>query len=133
MTGTLGTTRDSPRAWGWTEASFPGRHRDRGFPTCVGVDRKSKSGPAGRTRIPHVRGGGPQVAPMLAVVWEDSPRPWGWTVQILAQDTQHGGFPTCVGVHRRRRAVASWRSGIPHVRGGWDGPGGCRQNKSPQL
>ena len=47
------------------------------FPTHVGVNRLARAAESRRTGFPHARGGEPQVAPSLALLYEFSPPTWG--------------------------------------------------------
>src|SRR5579871_903880 len=108
----------SPRAWGWTAMAACILVLGVVFPTCVGLDRRSHETHPRHTRIPHVRGGGPNQLFLDQPHAPYSPRAWGWTAGLLAARIRRLVFPTCVGVDRfpvRARAI---ESSIPHVRGG---------------
>ena len=70
------------------------------FPTCVGVDRGDAMTRPATMRIPHVRGGGPQLNAYGAAAIAYSPRAWGWTDRHRHARRRPHVFPTCVGVDR---------------------------------
>ncbi len=126
----------SPRAWGWTACGTVIARRADVFPTRVGVDRTVRTPSPMPCRVPHARGGGPATGSGQIRGMGCSPRAWGWTAVSEQRVVYAAVFPTRVGVDRMRYSISSWRTRVPHARGG--GPttswaGTCRSSCSPRA
>ncbi len=112
--------RFSPRPWGWSAAQ-PRAHRQQDvFPTPVGMVRRCASLLACTAGFPHARGDGPGRPVKRLRRQAFSPRPWGWSDNMVNPDGSREVFPTPVGMVRNGIATNFLAVSFPHARG--DGP-----------
>ncbi len=71
------------------------------FPTPVGVFPRSGDGSAAQGRLPHARGGVPQIPRYIGGGRTSSPRPWGCSDFLELDEASDPVFPTPVGVFRK--------------------------------
>ena len=89
-----------------------------------------------RASLPHGRGDGPRTHPFIVMMTDSSPRAWGWSAPPRSDATEHGLFPTGVGMVRPLTKSVPVGSALPHGRG--DGPRRhsshvCSSSSSPRA
>ena len=120
----------SPRTWGWTNLCQRTTLRPAIIPTHVGVDRLRSAPCARRTYHPHARGGGPTESLAELPNPLSSPRTWGWTAGVGADQGADDIIPTHVGVDRSPGSTRGSGSNHPHARGG--GPSASPPSSRPR-
>ena len=128
----------SPRPWGCFHKQQQQQHRNKVFPTPVGVflivkvwfvDLIGLPHARGgvsyefhfflyRSSLPHARGGVSRLVSLFAPRWRSSPRPWGCFSQDEKTAETHIVFPTPVGVFLSNKLEQRKRRRLPHARGG---------------
>ncbi len=110
----------SPRPWGWSGVIMPKLPYMPVFPTPVGMVRRDGLQAVTCIGFPHARGDGPGQRMCMKIVYEFSPRPWGWSADVTGRDLDGNVFPTPVGMVRVDVLDKTANPGFPHARG--DGP-----------
>ena len=107
----------SPRAWGWSAVGDEFVNAHAVVPTRVGMVRSTTLPPTLSPSCPHARGDGPFREYAEGVVYQLSPRAWGWSALQRHTFRQAGVVPTRVGMVRWRTSGTARRTSCPHASG----------------
>ena len=110
----------SPHTRGWTRVFDDHPAHRPGFPAHAGMDPRTQTRTAKRTRLPRTRGDGPEGEHAVIHTVRASPHTRGWTRGVLPRLPTRRGFPAHAGMDPRHTPPRSRRSGLPRTRG--DGP-----------
>ena len=112
--------RAPPHARGWTRRNARATRYDTGSPACAGMDPQCKESTQQQTRLPRMRGDGPQMQTIAGGASTAPPHARGWTLVEALAALDRLGSPACAGMDPRGRTRRMPRSRLPRMRG--DGP-----------
>ncbi len=110
-------SRATPRARGSTPSELGFVHPAPGYPACAGIDLPMVLPGEIRHRLPRVRGDRPLRHRRSPPDAPATPRARGSTLQALARELQHVGYPACAGIDPRWICWRHRNPGLPRVRG----------------